>query len=194
MESNRYDLLAKDAIEEYMQLAKYAVETPRQEGTESCYGNAAVLLLSSVLDAIGSFYCHEDNMGSFTSLDGPIDWKERRGAKEHFKKVYNLYVTTLTDKYGKDEDTFITFFYNNFRCGLAHNATFHHGGLTMNYASSVETNTVNVKDLYALVETIVHLFFKNESQHFQADSGDVGFAPSTGDNRIFLWTTINQEF
>ena len=100
MESNRYDLLAKDAIEEYMQLARYAVETPRHEGTESCYGNAAVLLLSSVLDAIGSFYNHNGNIGKFTSLDGNLDWKKREGAKEHFKKVYDLYVKTLTDKYG----------------------------------------------------------------------------------------------
>lgn len=164
MDSNKRDQLILDAMQENIELAEHAIETPRKEGGDSCYGNSAVILLSSVLDAIGAFYCHKDNDGSFTSYDQKPIHKERGEVRQHFKQVYNLFIKGLKNNCGySDDKSFVDDFYKNFRCGLTHNAEFEEGCLVLHEDSDSSNKKLNVKELLSMVKGVYDAFIKQNS-------------------------------
>lgn len=164
MKSNKRDQLVLDAMQENIELAELAINTPRKEGSDSCYGNSAVILLSSVLDAIGAFYCHKDNDGSFTSYDQKPNRTDRGFVKEHFKKVYNLFIKDLKNNCGySDDQSFVNDFYENFRCELTHNAVFEKGCLVLHEDSDNSIKRLNVKELLSMVKEVYDAFIKQNS-------------------------------
>lgn len=167
MTSNNLDQLAMDAINEYLELAEYAINTSRQEGSDSCYGNAALLLLSSVLDSIGSYYNHKDNPGLFVSFGSKPNLKEREGAKDHFKQVYNIFISNMNDNCGyTSADMFTNDFYENFRCGVTHNAVFLDSKLTMHDKNNNSDRTLNINDLFNMVKRVKDEFFNTNKSTF----------------------------
>ena len=48
--------LALESIEENLQLADYAIKNRKDGENPGCYGVSAVILLSSILDSIGTFF------------------------------------------------------------------------------------------------------------------------------------------
>lgn len=164
MKSNKRDQLVLDAMQENIELAEIAINTPRKEGGDSCYGNSAVILLSSVLDAIGACYCHKDNHGVFTSYDQKPIHTERGLTKEHFKKVYNLFIKDLKNTCGySDYQSFEKDFYENFRCGLTHNAEFEEGCLVLHEDSDSSIKRLNVKELLSMVKEVYDAFIRQNS-------------------------------
>lgn len=164
MESNKRDQLVLNAMQENIKLAEHAINTPRKEGGDSCYGNSAVILLSSVLDAIGAFYCHNDNKGSFTSYDQKPIHEERGKVCNHFKEVYNLFIKDLENNCGySDDNSFVKDFYENFRCGLTHNAEFEKGCLVLHEDSDSSIKRLNVKELLSMVKEVYDAFIKQNS-------------------------------
>lgn len=161
MESNKRDQLVIDAMQENIELAEHAIKTPRKEGSDSCYGNSAVILLASVLDAIGAYYCHKDNNGSFTSYDLKPIHIERGKVKCHFSEVYNLFIKDLKNNCGyTDEQCFVDDFYQNFRCGLTHNAEFEEGCLVLHEDSDSSIKRLNVKELLSMVKEVYDAFIR----------------------------------
>lgn len=188
MESNNLDQLAMDAIKENLELAEIAIKTPRQEGSDSCYGNSALLLLSSVLDAIGSFYNHKDNKGQFVSLGSKSNLKEREGAKEHFNHVYNYYIKNMENNCGyTSEDMFIKDFYENFRCGVTHNAVFSDGKLVMHNSTDVSKKILNVNDLLEMVKKVKDKFYNDHLDVFAV--GETVEGPITGNTGTTAFTS-----
>lgn len=179
MISNNLDQLAKDAINEYLELAEYAKNTQRQVGSDSCYGNATLLLLSSVLDSIGSYYNHKDNPGLFVSFGSKPNLKEREGAKDHFKQVYNVFISNMNDNCGYTSETmFINDFYHNFRCGITHNAVFSDGKLVMHSNTDSFNRVLNINDLFNMVKRVRDDFFTKNANTFTFNDNPI--EPETG--------------
>ena len=146
MKSTNLDQLAMDAINENIEFAEIAINTPKAQNSDSCYGNVALLLLASVLDAIGSYYNHKDSKGQFVSFNSKPNIEERDGGKEHFKQVYDNYISNIKDNCGyTSQDMFIKDFYENFRCGVTHNAVFSDGKLVMHTNTNSSSKILNVK-------------------------------------------------
>ncbi|MBO4597007.1 MAG: hypothetical protein J5676_03900 [Bacteroidaceae bacterium] len=113
-----YNEFAIDTISEYLRIADYCINTPKKE-EDSCYGMPAFLLLSSVIDIIGTFYRNS----SFEPITG-YDVKNNKlgNAKDHFKQFYNLFLSpNLSQTSTLDEKNFIDFFYQFARCRATHN-------------------------------------------------------------------------
>lgn len=164
MESNKRDQLVIDAMRENIELAEHAIKTSRKEGSDSCYGNSAVILLASVLDAIGAYYCHKNNKGSFTSYDQKHIHKERGKVNDHFRQVFNLFIKDLENNCGyTDEQCFVDDFYQNFRCGLTHNAEFEEGCLVLHEDSDSSIKRLNVEELLNMVKEVYDTFIEKNS-------------------------------
>lgn len=76
-------------IEENLKIAEYAMSKPKSPDSDSCYGMSAFVLMSSVIDIIGTFY--------------------RKG---HFEYITSEAVKE-TDKLGTCKDHFKYFFKNS---------------------------------------------------------------------------------
>ena len=194
MTSNNLDQLAMDAINEYLELAEYAIKTSRQEGSDSCYGNAVLLLLSSVLDAIGSYYsyCKKDKKtrktidnkkGRFVSFQSLPDFEDRKNVREHFKQVYKHYIHNQNDNCGYTSETmFINDFYHNLRCGVTHNAVFSDGKVVMYSNTDHSNKTLNINDLFKMVKRVSDDFFTKNASTFTFNDNpnepETGYTPS----------------
>ena len=164
MESNKRDQLVIDAMKENIELAELAINTPRKLDSDSCYGNSAVILLAAVLDAIGAYYCHEDNDGSFTSYDQKPIHNDRGKVNDHFRKVFDLFIKDLENNCGyTDKQRFVADFYKNFRCGLTHNAEFEEGSLVLHEDSDSSIKRLNVEELLNMVKEVYDAFIEKNS-------------------------------
>ncbi len=113
-----YNEFAIDTISEYLRIADYCINTPKKEA-DSCYGMPAFLLLSSVIDIIGTFYRN----GSFEPItDDDVKYNKLGNAQDHFKQFYNLFLHSNPSQTSTlDVDNFMNFFYKFARCKATHN-------------------------------------------------------------------------
>lgn len=144
--------LALESIEENLQLAKHAIYNRKDDKDSGCYGVSAVILLSSILDSIGTFFCLDSNARStnrgnnsdysFKLYESNIqNWEHYVGdAKSHFIQIYRQYITDNNNYGFTDESHFINTIYKAYRCHLIHNLTLNNGVLISNLTS----NTANV--------------------------------------------------
>jgi len=188
MESKNLDQLAMDAINENFELAEYAIKTPRKEGTDSCYGNSALLLLSSVLDAIGSYYIEikKGDKASFVSFENEPNFEKRKGGGVHFENVYDIFISNRKDNCGyTSRDMFKKDFYENFRCGVTHNAVFSEGKITLHNNTDSSSKTLNIKDLLDMVRRIKDEFFNTHKNVFTfSDNTDGPITGLTQTNKV----------
>ena len=63
---NDYRDFAFTTISENLIIAKYCLETPQKEGELGCYGMPALILLSSIIDTVGTFY--RNGTGTFADI------------------------------------------------------------------------------------------------------------------------------
>lgn len=105
---------AIDTIEENLTIIEYCLNNRKKEGVESCYGMSAVILMSSVIDTIGTFYRNNNSYTPITQED--IDMESLGSGRKHFNIYWNKFLKSSCRK--KD---FIDIFYKNVRCKSVHN-------------------------------------------------------------------------
>lgn len=171
---------ALDAMIENLSLADYAVNHRKSNDEDSgCYGVSAVILLTSILDSVGTFYCL-DNMATSPSRGNnfssgfklydnqvSIDWYHYVGnARCHFEQVYNNYLISTGNNYGiTDQKSFVDVLYKVYRCGLVHNSVTNTGyvlsptkdNMVFKRAGS-NTIILNVPQFYIMVKDILKSF------------------------------------
>lgn len=111
---NNYQDFAIFTIRENLHIAKYCIDTPKRQNTNSCYGMSALILLSSVIDTIGMFYCRNGNFTSITKQDVANNTLGK--TQQHFDKFYDKFLTNHCDK-----NVFMDKFYHLARCRATHN-------------------------------------------------------------------------
>ena len=119
---NNYQEFAFCSIDEYIKMAKVCMSIPKEDkGSGTCYGMAALVLIASAMDAIGTFY----RTKSFKTITEDDVEDTQKGAnaklgfvKEHFREYHKRYMPDATIS----EDDFIDKFYTFARCRATHNS------------------------------------------------------------------------
>ena len=168
------------SIEESIKIAKYSISTLKEENTDSCYGMAAIILLASSIDAIGTFY----QSGSFKPiLEKDIVSNNLGAVKDHFTAFYNKF---LAPHY--DCGDFMGSFYTFTRCRSVHNAVLgprvHIKKCINKKGKFMVTRMYNGKkhsyiylnELYKVVSDAYQIALKESSRKLLPEI----FAPSTG--------------
>lgn len=138
-------------IEENLKIAEYAMSKPKSPDSDSCYGMSAFVLMASVIDIIGTFYCS----GHFEYIT-PEAVRSKHGlgrCSEHFNCFFKRFIP---GKYSKKEKRI---FYEYARCKATHNGVLgvnvlitildSPDGCFFKYADGV--STIYLKHLYSVV-------------------------------------------
>jgi len=114
-DNNEAPLLAEDTIEEYLKAARICIETEKAQDTGSCYGMAAITLITCAIDAMGTFF---ENKSYIFNKDRVVPDLEKEKAKPHFEAFYDK---LFKDRSGLDMNGFVNHIYDNIRCKSVHN-------------------------------------------------------------------------
>lgn len=117
---DNYQDFALHTMSEYLTMAKVSMTVPKEKDSGGCYGMAALLLLSSVMDTLGSFYPNKQ----YTSrVQQDVDNNNVGNVEGHFKNFYKKFIF--------DDDTeaenFRKNFYKQGRCAAVHNSALRSG-------------------------------------------------------------------
>ena len=131
-----YTKFALCSIKENLDIAKFCINTEKEEVPNSCYGMPAFTLLTSVIDTIGSFYPNETDFEDI-SINNVINNKPG-DVKKHFYAFYEKFIKNnnnvinvngVVDK----KDYFYYKFYKEGRCKATHN-----NALGLNFIITIE--------------------------------------------------------
>lgn len=111
---DNYIRFALDTIEENLTIIAYCLNTRKNKGEGNCYGMSSVILMSSVMDTIGTFYRTNNSYTTITQED--LDKDSLGSCRKHFNIYWNKFLKSSCRK--KD---FIDIFYKNVRCKSVHN-------------------------------------------------------------------------
>lgn len=102
---------AISTIEENLKIADYCIRNPKEDKTDCCYGMPALILLSSAIDIIGTFYYSN---AFTTDLGSTI---------KHFEEFYDRFMEGKAGQQPNicDRGLFIDKFYKLGRCKATHN-------------------------------------------------------------------------
>ena len=117
---SNYQDFALHTMWDYHTMAKSCIETKQEESADGCYGMAALLLLTSVMDTLGSFYPNKQ----FTPItQDDVDKDNVGGTANHFKDFCAKFIS--------DDPSEIANFHKNLykqtRCKAVHNAALKSG-------------------------------------------------------------------
>ena len=118
---NSFISLSLTTIQEYLDAAKMCIENQKQDN--GIYGMAALVLLCSAIDAIGSYYKKEPD-GSY-KFDSQVDLENLKYSVEnHFRAVYKEFFSknNFPEMSNLDENSFIATVYTEDRNKATHNA------------------------------------------------------------------------
>lgn len=122
---NDYQEFAFHSVEEYLQMARLCMSIPKKtDATNSnCYGMAALVLIASTIDTIGTFYRDGAQFKTITEADVTNKAKSNKpplgSGQCHFEEFYKKYIGT---KSGITKDDFIDRFFKYARCRANHNS------------------------------------------------------------------------
>lgn len=106
-------------IEEYIDAAGICLNTVKNKVPDDCFGMAALVLLTSAIDAMGTYF--RKKQGQYDLLPAKCtNWKSELGdVKQHYVNIYYEYF----DKTGAfaDESEFVDILYREYRCHAVHN-------------------------------------------------------------------------
>lgn len=144
-----YQDFALHTMNEYLTMAKVSMTVPKEKDSGGCYGMAALLLLSSVIDTLGSFY---PNKQYTRRVQQDVDNKKVGGVEDHFGDFCKKFIS--------DDDTkaenFKKNFYKQGRCATVHNSALR-SGILISIDKNVpmfnaDYTTINIAKLYDKVE------------------------------------------
>ena len=167
MEHKTYNGLSITTIREYLDAAKICIETRKSNG--GIVGMAALVLLTSSIDAVGSYYKKDKSVAGGYCFDNKVDMGHVSTAvKNHFYAVYSVFFDDK-DKFPEMQDlnkeNFITLVFDNARNKAVHNAvvstfiaTDESGKRTL---ASKDNKDLYVDVLYDCVERAFEMFILN---------------------------------
>lgn len=186
---NNYQDFALHTMNEYLTMAKHCIETKQKESVDGCYGMAALLLLTSVMDTLGSFYPNKQ----YTSrVQQDVDNDNVGSVEGHFKNFYKKFIF--------DDDTKAEIFKKNFykqgRCAAVHNSALRSGILISidekEPLFNSDYTTINIVKLYDNVKDAFNTWVYDTYQ-----SNDVPDLlkkyhpiPTTGTTQTNIYQTI----
>lgn len=146
---DNYQDFALHTMSEYLTIARHCIETKQEEFADGCYGMAALLLLTSVMDTLGSFY---PNKQYTPRTQDNIDKDNVGSVKNHFED--------FCEKFISDDKSEIANFYANLyekgRCAAVHNSALRSGILISidekEPLFNSDYTTINIAKLYDKVE------------------------------------------
>ncbi|MCQ2360939.1 MAG: hypothetical protein MJ009_05630 [Paludibacteraceae bacterium] len=170
--------IALDAIKENLYIAKVAMES--KKNNNGCYGFPTVILLSSVIDIIGTLLClGSNNTGSLRPTNHTNWYKCMGTARSHFTAVWNQYDAIISG-YGITKNTWIDTIYTIYRCQSVHNGTIEFNtSMSINSGANNEALTVDTKTghqqlhlepFYDMVVMISDEFMKQYNNGFVKDT------------------------
>ena len=109
-----YNEFAAYTMDENLRAAKLCLTTPKAKNTNSCYGMSAIILLSSVIDALGMFYRNGNNATNITETE--VKNNKLGKVSTHFKAFYDKFLVGVCE-----EHFFMGEFYDFVRCRATHN-------------------------------------------------------------------------
>ena len=117
---NSYSDFAFFTIRENLRIADSCINTPKKKGTKSCYGMPALILLSSIIDTIGTFY----RSGTFSNItQNEVSQNNLGHAGDHFEHFYDKFIENNTNpQWLCNRNLFIGDFYKLGRCRATHNS------------------------------------------------------------------------
>lgn len=117
---NDYQDFALHTMWEYLAMARRCIETRQEESADGCYGMAALLLLTSVMDTLGSFYPHKQYT---PRTQDDIDNDNVGSVAGHFENFCARFIS--------DDSAEIAAFHKNLyqqaRCKAVHNSALTSG-------------------------------------------------------------------
>lgn len=160
---NNYRDFAFTTIRENLIIAKYCLTTTKKEGETGCYGMPALLLLSSIIDIIGTFY--RNGKYEDISIVEVSSNKCLGPTSHHFNEYRKKFVGNLCSK-----QDFLKYIYEYSRCKAVHNGLLYPNVFISCSKSKVIMRTVDnntyvfLQALYDLVEKSFGIMIK-ESGH-----------------------------
>lgn len=115
-----YNEFAFRSIEESLIMAEKCIKSPKGKVVDSCHGMAAIILIASVMDTIGTFY----RKGYFQKISENDVINDNNGSHlgsviQHFKQYHKRY---LSPKKVISKTKFMKKFYPYARCRATHNS------------------------------------------------------------------------
>lgn len=155
-----YNEFAAYTMYENLRAAKLCLTTPKAKNTNSCYGMSAIILLSSVIDALGMFYRN----GNIATKITETDVKNNKLGKvcTHFKAFYDKFLVGVCDG-----NFFMGEFYDFVRCRATHNNIL---GPKVNITINKSSNGKVFEKKHRRASTYVYL---NELYKIVKDAYDV---------------------
>lgn len=117
---SQYQDFALHTMWEYLTMAKHCIETRQEESADGCYGMAALLLLTSVMDTLGSFYPHKQYT---PRTQDDIDKDNVGSVADHFKDFCARFISDDSEEIAK----FHKNLYQQARCKAVHNSALTSG-------------------------------------------------------------------
>lgn len=131
--------LAYATIQENLDAAQHCIYCLKKEDG-GCYGMSALILLTSVIDAMGSFY----EQGSFTPFPdkgSDLDNRLKDKVRQHFEDMYMKYY----NKYFSSKKDFTDILYHKYRCNPVHNNLLNYDYLIAT-ANDADKNVLGKED------------------------------------------------
>ena len=169
-------------ISRLQQLAKiYCLETPQKEGELGCYGMPALILLSSIIDTVGTFYRNGTGTFADISIGEASSKKGLKSARIHFIEYRKKFARNICS-----EQDFLTYIYDYSRCKAIHNGILYPNVFISSSKSKDIIQTIdNTKVVFlpALYNLVLKSFeiMKKESGHNEFSGpilNDTGLTPS----------------
>lgn len=115
-----YNEFAFHSMEESLIMAEKCINTPKGKVVDSCHGMAAVILIASVMDTIGTFYRNGYfQMITANDVINGNNGSHLGGVKQHFRQYHKQF---LSSNKLISETEFLQKFFPYARCRATHNS------------------------------------------------------------------------
>lgn len=176
---NDYQEFAFHSVEEYLQMARLCMSIPKKtDATNSnCYGMAALVLIASAMDTIGTFYRDGIQFKTITEADVTDKAKGNKSplgtVQGHFEEFYNKFLKLES---GITNDDFKDKFYEYARCRANHNSV-----LGPDVEITMKSTGKNDIFTYDGATLIIHLndLLDSVQKAFEQTKKDAGCSAST---------------
>lgn len=185
--------IALEAMKENLHIANLAMK--EKKGNGGCYGVPTTILLSAIIDTMGSFFNLNQTEGKF-ALYNPMsqNWQRYVGrTRQHYDEIWNQF-RSIIQKYGVSKKDWIGVIYEIYRCQLTHNGT-----MAPNTCISIQktgkkeilceengVKTLYLQPFYNMVEELVNDFIQRYENNIK---NDTTYIYSTSDSPSLTGTT-----
>ena len=113
---NKAFIFSIDTVKECLKMANVCLTTEQSLCSHHVYGMASVILLTSAIDIMGSYYENGEFRPKRLNKIGKTE-----NVRSHFEAFFDFLMSTQDKSALKDKDTFVSIVYEGMRCKSVHN-------------------------------------------------------------------------